>query len=95
MNYVEKFGIVIYVIVFLGILKVFFGWSPDTISMMTEWSISIGIGIVLSGISGEFVELLSGDFFKKIFRVITIGPFDFSISLFAFITIIVKFWLFS
>lgn len=63
MNYVEKFGVVIYIIAFLGILDAFFGWSPNTISMMTEWLISIGIGIVLSGISGEFVELLSGDIF--------------------------------
>ena len=95
MNYVGKFGIVIYIFVFLRILEVFFGWSPNTISMMTEWSISIGIGIIFSGISGEFVELLSGDFFKNLFRDVTIGPFNFSILLFAFITSIVKLLLFS
>ena len=95
MNYVEKFGFVIYAIAILAILGAFLGWPSNTISMMTEWLISIGIGIVLSGISGEFVELLSGDIFKKIFLFVPIGPFDFSISLFPFTTLIVKLWLFS
>ncbi|HLB69630.1 MAG: hypothetical protein OIN88_08670 [Candidatus Methanoperedens sp.] len=95
MDHIEKFKVVIWIIVAVAILGALFGLSQNVVSMITEWLISVGIGIILSGISGEIVETFSGNFFKKIFIIIPIGQFNFSLSLFPIITFIVKMWLFN
>lgn len=92
---IKQFEFVMWIIIGVAILGSFFGLSQNVISKIIEWLISIGIGILLSGISGGIVEAFSRDLLKRILIIIPIGPFDFSLTLFAIITFIVKIWLFG
>lgn len=91
----EKFGVVIVLIIAVGILESIFEMPQNLVSTIVELLISIGVGIILSAISGQIVEAFSGDFLKDFFVIVPIGQYNFSISLFVIITLIVKIWIFK
>lgn len=93
MNY-KKIVVVILLITFVGILESL-GLSQNLVSMMLNFLKVILPGIIFSGISEQIVEAFSGDYFKGYFLFIPIGPFNFSITVFTIVTIIVNFWLFK
>lgn len=52
------------------------------------------MGVLMSGISGWLVEKYTGDTLKNITLTVPVAGYNFSITLFLIVTIIVRFWLF-
>ncbi len=94
MNYKEKFKIVIQILVLFLILAGIYNWSEKFTSTVSNWLISIAISVILTGISGEIIESVSGDFLKKIFLMIEYENYKFSVSLFVILTLILRYSLF-
>ncbi len=95
MEWEDKFEAVLGIIVAIAILGVVLGWPDKIVTLAIEWGTSVLIGIILSGVSGGLVERFTGDFFKNITITVPIAGFNFSITLFFIITLIVRFLLFS
>jgi hypothetical protein len=79
---------VIILIIFLGLILRF---NSDKI---INWITPLGISFILTGISGDLLESLTGDFFEKINLSFPIGNFRINIPLFVILTILIKIWLF-
>ena len=94
MHWKEKVEAIFGLIIGIAILGTFFGWPDKIISLAIQWGASAIIGIVLSGISGELVEKFTGDALKNITITVPIAGYNFSITLFFIVTIIVRYWLF-
>ena len=94
MNLKEGYRLIPRLVVLVGILGAL-GFLPDIIvSTAIKWLLALFIGGVTSWISGEFVEQITGNLLKKInFKVYILGK-KFSVTLFAVVTLAVKFWFF-
>jgi len=94
MHWKEKVEAILGLIILIAILDAFFGWPDKIISLAIQWGTSAIIGVIMSGISGELVEKFTGDTLKNITITVPIAGYNFSVTLFFIVTIIVKYWLF-
>jgi len=94
MHWKEKAEAILGVIFCIVILGAFFGWPDKIITLIIQWGTSLIVGVVLSGVSGELVERLTGDVLRNITITVPIAGYNFSITLFFIVTIIVRYWLF-
>ena len=87
---------VVHVLALIGIVAIgaWRGWSDSTIHTIVEWGAAILISVILSGFCGTIIERVSGDFLKRISLPLSVGHYNFSISLFVIVTPILKFILF-
>jgi hypothetical protein len=85
----DIFVSVIIGIVFIGLI---FGFSSDKV---INWIIPLGISFILTGIAGDLLESITGDFFKKIHLSFSILGFRLNIPLFIILTFLIKIWLFK
>lgn len=90
MNIKEKISLIIGVIIIIALLSIILGWSTNILTFVIKWGISIIIGIVTSGISGMIVESITNDWLKTITLTVEIKGFEFSISVFFIVTILIE-----
>lgn len=90
MNIKEKISLIIGVIIIIALLSTILGWSTNILTFAIKWGISIIIGIVTSGISGMIVESITNDWLKTITLTVEIKGFEFSISVFFIVTILIE-----
>ncbi len=95
MHWKDKFEAVIGVIILIAFAGALYGWPDKLVATLIEWGTSIAIGVVLSGVSGELVEKVSGNLLKNITLTVPIAGFNFSITFFFIVTMIVRFALFG
>lgn len=92
----DKLTLIILVIICVAIVGTLLGLSSGIINQISEWLLSIFVGILLSAVAGSLVEAVSGNILKTIFLNIPIyGDFSISISAFAITTFVVKVMLFG
>jgi len=91
----DKLGLVLGIMILIVFIGTFAGLPDKIIESILEWGGSILVGIILGAISGLLVERVAGDWLKSIFLVVSIGDYQFSISLFTIATIFVKMFLLS
>lgn len=82
-------------IVVIGVLMAVLGFNGNQIDNVIQWLIPLGLNFILSSLVGTIIEAYGGDFLKKITLTIPIWKLNFSISLFAILTIVIKFWWFG
>jgi hypothetical protein len=92
---IEKLKIPIYLIVLVAILGAFFSIPSALTNWVIQYLIGAFIGSVFSLIAGTVVEAFTGDFLKKITLTFEVFGFQFSFTVFAIATFIVKVWLFG
>lgn len=92
---IEKLKLILYVIVLVAFLGAVFNIPLALTNTIIQWLVGAFIGSVLSLVSGSLIEAFTGDLLKKIALNITIYGFEFSITVFAIATFIVKVWLFG
>jgi len=85
---------VIYVLLAISIILIFMG-KDKYIGIVTNWAVSIIIGLITTTLSQSFVQRFSGGSLEKIFLNITIFGKKYSISFFILISIIVKMLIFK
>jgi len=90
---VKLFVGTIIVLVFIGVALQLFGFNVN-MDKIINWIIPFGVGLILSAFVGEWIESLTGDFFKNIMVIIPIGKYEFSISAFVVLVIVLKIWIF-
>ena len=86
MDFREKFEVIIGVIVLVAVVGALLNLPQNLVNLIISWLLSIGVGVILSGICGELIEAFTGDFFKQIFVNIEVWKFHFSIPLFVILT---------
>jgi len=95
MKFKEAMQILVGVIILISLIGALLGWSASTIDKLINFIIPIGISLALSALVGEIIERANGDFLKRIFLVIPVWRFKFSISAFTILVIIIKKWWFG
>ena len=95
MKFKEAIQILVGVIILISLIGAILGWSVSAVDKVINFIIPIGISFALSALIGEILERFNLDFLKKIFLVIPIWKFKFSISAFTIIVIILKKWWFG
>ena len=90
----EKFKAILGLLIGIAILSTYFGWPDKIVTLAFHWGISAIIGAIMSGISEELVEIYTGDTLKNITIPVPIAGYNFSITLFFIVTIVVRYWLF-
>jgi len=90
----NKIQIIVYILVFFAIIFAFAGRS-DLIAYISNWAVSAIIGIVLTGVSQLLLQAVTGDILEKILLNIEIKGYNFSLTLFAIFTVLLKFLLFK
>jgi hypothetical protein len=95
MHWKDKVESIIGLIVGVAIFGAFFGWPDRIITSIIQWGPSLIVGVIMSGISGELLEKFTGDALKMITLRVPIAGYNFSITLFFIVTILVKSWLFG
>jgi len=95
MDWREKVKAILGVVILIAVAGTLFGWPDKIIQVVSEWSMTLVIAVIISGISGELVERFTGDTLKTITLTVEIAGTNFSISLFLITTWVVRFLLFS
>ena len=91
----DKLRLILLAIILVAVAGVAFGLPQHIVSWMTQWLISIFIGMVFSLVASSLIEALTGDLLKRYRMEIEItDDIRFSISLFMIATVIVKYLLF-
>jgi len=90
---VQLFVGTIVVLAFVGVALQIFGINFNTDGLI-NWYIPFGVSLILSAFVGEMIESVSGDFFKRMMLVVSIGKYEFSISAFVILVIVIKLWIF-
>ncbi len=90
----DKVMAILGVLLMIVIIGTAVGIPSNVIDSILQWGISIIVGILLSGLVGELVEAVTGDWLKNLFLVVPIGKFKFSISLFTIAVVLLKAFLF-
>lgn len=88
----QRLDIFVNVIILIVFVSLIFGFNGDKI---VNWLIPIGVSFILSGIAGDLLESITGDFFKKIHLSIRIGEKRFNVPLFVILAFILKKFLFG
>lgn len=91
----KKVELLVYLIIVAVLLGAFFNIPAFITNWIVQWLIGAIIGSVFSLVAGAIVEAFTGDFLKKIAINIEIGGFNFSFTVFAIATFIVKILLFG
>jgi hypothetical protein len=92
---IEKLKIPIYLIVLVVILGAFFNIPSALTNWVIQYLIGAFVGSVFSLVAGALVEAFTGDLLKKITLTFKVFGFQFSFTVFAIATFIVKVWLFG
>jgi hypothetical protein len=92
---IEKLKIPIYLIVLVAILGAFFNIPSALTNWVIQYLIGAFVGSVFSLVAGALVEAFTGDLLKKITLTFEVFGFQFSFTVFAIATFIVKVWLFG
>jgi len=95
MKFEEAIKLLVNVIVLIAFAGVILGWSVETIDVVIDFIIPIGISFALSGLVGQLIEAFGGSFLKKISIPIKIWKIRFSISAFFITIMILKLLLFK
>jgi hypothetical protein len=82
-------------IIVIAILMAVLGFNGAQIDKVVQWFIPLGLNFIMSSFVGTIIEAYGGDVLKKIVLNIPIWKFNFSISLFAILTIAIKIWWFG
>ena len=91
----KKVELLVYLIIVVVLLGAFFSIPTFITNWIVQWLIGAIVGSVFSLAAGAIVEAFTEDFLKKIAINIEIGGFNFSVTVFAIATFIVKVWLFG
>ena len=91
LNAEDRLNIFVGIIIFIVFLGLIFGFNGDKV---INWIIPLGISFILTGISGDLLENLTGDFFKEIHLSFPIGNFRINIPVFVILTFLIKILLF-
>jgi hypothetical protein len=97
MDFREKFKTIIWIVVLVIIIGTILNVPTNITDLIVNLLLSIGIGIIISGICGSIIEALpGGEFLKKIAINIEIKGINFSvtISLFTIAVILLRMYLF-
>jgi hypothetical protein len=92
---IEKLKIPIYLIVLVAIIGALFNIPSALTNWVVQYLIGAFIGSIFSLIAGTLVEAFTGDLLKKIALTFKVFGFQFSFTVFAIATFIVKVWLFG
>jgi hypothetical protein len=92
---IEKLKIPIYLIVLVAVLGALFNIPFALTNWVIQYLIGAFVGSVCSLVAGSLVEAFTGDLLKKITLTFEILGLNFSITIFAIATFIVKVWLFG
>lgn len=92
---VEKLKWIVYLIVLVTFLGAIFNIPSPLTNFVVQWLIGAFVGSVFSFVAGAIVEGFTGDWMKTITLTFSIGDFEFSITVFAIVTFIVKVKLFG
>lgn len=71
------------------------GFNGSQIDKVIQWFIPLGVNLVLSSFIGTIIEAYGGKRLKEITLTKKIWKFNFSITIFGILTLIIKFWWFS
>jgi hypothetical protein len=82
-------------IVILAIVMALVGFEGGQIDNVINWLIPIGISFMLSAFVGEWLEVLTGDFFKEIYLSFPVWKFRVNIPLFVILVFLIKVWWFG
>jgi hypothetical protein len=94
MDFKTSIKLLVFGIFFIGLLMAILGFSGKQIDNVIQWFIPLCINFIISSFIGTIIEAYSGDSFKKISLTVPIWKFNFSISLFAILVVVIKLWLF-
>jgi hypothetical protein len=92
---IEKLKIPIYLIVLVAVIGAFFKIPSPLTNWVIQYLIGAFVGSIFSLVAGTLVEAFTGDFLKKITLTFEIFGFNFSFTVFAIATFVVKVWLFG
>ena len=92
---IDKLKAVVYLIVVVAVIGAFLNIPAWLTNTAIQWLIGVFGGMVCSLVAGSLVEAFTGDLLKKISLNIEISGINFSITVFAIATLIVKIWLFG
>lgn len=95
MDWREKVQLILYGIIFVAVLGALYQWPQKYVDLAIKWGVAAIPGVIVSRVSGEMVEKLTGDFFKTIMIPIPISNYNFSISAFVIVTAIVRYTMFA
>jgi hypothetical protein len=85
----------LYLLILIVVVAVLLGFSANTINSIVDLFVRyVLIGAILSLFVGTLVEQLTGDTLKRIALNIKIKKISFSISVFAIVVLILKFFIF-
>lgn len=91
----NKLELFIYLIIAVAVIGALLGIPTLITNVVIEWLIGAFVGTLFSMVAGAIVEAFTGDLLKTITLTIEIKGFQFSITVFAIVTFIVKVWLFG
>lgn len=91
----SKLELFIYLIIAVAVIGAFLGIPTYITNIIIEWLIGAFIGTLFSIVAGAIVEAFTGDILKTLTLTIEIKGIEFSITVFAIATFIVKVWLFG
>ncbi|MHA1833570.1 MAG: hypothetical protein ACTSV7_06225 [Candidatus Baldrarchaeia archaeon] len=94
-NRTKTIELIVYLILLVAILGALLNIPTALTSWIIQWLIGALVGSVFSLVAGAIVEAFTGNWLKTITITIEIGDFNFSITVFAIATFIVKVWLFG
>lgn len=92
---INKLKLILYTIVLIAVAGVFLNLPIWFTNGAIQWLVGAFAGLVCSIVAGSLIEAFTGDLLKKIAVNIEIHGFEFSITVFAIATFIVKIWLFG
>lgn len=82
------------VIIIVSLLMAVTGFSGKSIDLVINWLLPVGVSFIISALLGEWLEELTGDFFKDKYLSIILWEFRLNIPLFVVLVIVIKFLLF-
>jgi hypothetical protein len=81
------------IFVWIVIIMAVLGFSSGAINKITEWFIPIFISLILSLVAGQIIEAFGGGFLKAITINVPIWKFNFPLSLFTLLVLVIKYGL--
>ena len=82
-------------IIIIGVVMAVLGFNGNQIDGVIQWFIPLSLNFVFSSLIGTIIEAYGGEGLKKITLTIPIWKFNISISVFAVLVLIIKFWWFG
>lgn len=86
----NRLKLIVNIVIWTLVIAALFGLSGELFDNLTQLGISIILSAILTFISETILERLGLDILRKIPLSFEIGEFNFSVSLFLILTIIIK-----